>query len=592
MKHTVMRTHSTNLSSRRTIVTFVLSIILLLVAGACDAPFSDDDVAESATPISTEGEIPEQPDTQTPTPEVVSEDRDDGWTVVTGRDRSDPPAERSSDQVFRMAGPSDAPTTIDPALVRDTDSVFLARQVFRGLVRLDAALESVPDLAREVEIDPDGRLYRFTLHEGISFHDGSPITAAHVKASLERATDPALTGGDGDALPSRNYLDDIEGARERMDGERDDISGIEVIDELTLEISLDRGVVDFLERMTNSSTLIVDTEQAEIDGDWWQTPNGSGPFQLTEWDPDRQITLAAHDGYVVPPALERVEIRVGAESVGQMQLYETEQIDYVHVPLSVLDRIQYEGTPIPGELREESLMSASFIMISPTHEPYTEQAFREALMRAMPRDQIASVMLDGRVETANGILPPAMTGQDTDLFPFDHDPDTARSRYQSVDLDSEFDQVTIYSSGGSIPVAMKHFVEQELGLPVEVVQLRWSDYMADMEEGRLPIFVLTWVADGPDPVSFLRALFHSESPDNYTGFSDSEVDELLDQASVEQNEDERLALIFDAHERILESAVVMPLYHSVDFVLVADHVRGLETTPMGILGLETVWIDN
>jgi ABC-type oligopeptide transport system substrate-binding subunit len=153
-------------------------------------------------------------------------------------------------------------------------------------------------------------------------------------------------------------------------------------------------------------------------------------------------------------------------------------------------------------------------------------------------------------------------------------------------------QITIYSSGGGIPTAMKQSMEQELEVPVEVVQLRWQDYMSDMDEGRLPVFVLSWVADGPDPVSFLRALFHSDSPDNYARFSDEDVDELLDLAAVEQDQEVRLDYLRQAHQRILESAVVLPLYHSVDYVLVADHVRGLETTPMGILGLESVWIDN
>ena len=139
---------------------------------------------------------------------------------------------------------------------------------------------------------------------------------------------------------------------------------------------------------------------------------------------------------------------------------------------------------------------------------------------------------------------------------------------------------------------MKHFIEQELGLPVEVVQLRWSDYMSDLEAGQLPIFVLSWVADGPDPVSFLRALFHSDSPDNYGRFSDPEVDELLDEAVVETDSEERIDLLLEAHDRILETGVVIPLYHSIDYLLVADYVNGLETTPMGILGLETVRIDS
>ncbi len=568
-------------------IALLLMLASVVILSSCN-PFADDEVtpAPESTPVA-DASIPEQPVEETPSPEAELSEDDDGWTVVTGRERSDPPEERTDQQVFRIAGSSEAPTTIDPALVRDTSAAFLARQVFRGLVRLDDALEPVPDLAYQIEISPDGRLYRFHLHDGISFHDGTTITADLVKASLERAANPALTGGDGDSLPARNYLDDIEGARERMAGERDDIPGIVVIDERTLEISLERGVVDFLERMANPSTLIVDVDRAEIEGDWWQDPNGSGPFQLADWDSESLITLTAHDGYVSPPLLTTVEMRVGAESVGQMQLYETGQIDYVGVPLSVLDRIQYDGSPIPGELRENSMNSTSFVMFNTTIPPFDQPELRQAIMQSFPRDQVTSIMFDGRVETAESVLPPGMWDSGQSVFPFQHDPDAARDFVDGASVDA----ITIYSSGGSVPVALKYFIEEELGITTEVVQLRWSDYIADMDNRQLGMFVLSWVADGPDPVSFIRALFHSESPDNYVNLSDPDVDQLLDEAAIEQDETTRNDLLDQVHERVLENAVVMPLYHSIDYALVADHVNGLTTTPMGILGLETVWID-
>jgi oligopeptide transport system substrate-binding protein len=592
MKHNENKLFPSHQIRFRGILPWTLVLLFLLIISGCESSLTDVDRSGTPTPVETPGEVTEQPQRTEATPEAFVEERGDGWSVITGRDRQDPPDDRSSDQVFRMAGPSDAPTTIDPALVRDTSSAFLSRQVFRGLVKLDSELKPVPDLAYQIEIDPNGRLYRVTLHENISFHDGTTITADHVKASFERATDPALTDGDGEHLPSRNYLDDIEGARERMDGERDDIPGIVVIDERTLEVSLERGVVDFLERLANPSALIVDAEQAAEGGDWWQNPNGTGPFMLVEWDPERQVTLEAHDGYVIPPSLAQVEVRLGAEAVGQMQLYETDQIDYVGVPLSVLDRVQYEDSPIAGDLRQEALLSTSFVMINSEIAPYDQQELREAIMLTLPRDQLTEIMLEGRVPTAEGILPPDMAGSEVGRFPFDHEPDQAGARFAEVENSESLDQVTIYSSGGGIPVVMKHFIEQELDVPVEVVQLRWSDYMSDMEDGLLSIFVLSWVADGPDPASFLRALFHSESPDNYARYSDPEVDQILDQVAIEQDDQRRIELLQQAHERILESAVVMPLYHGVDYVLVADHVRGLETTSMGILGLETVWIEN
>jgi oligopeptide transport system substrate-binding protein len=568
-------------------------IVGLLVISACSSPFTDDDdsgTETGVTPVPTEGVIPGLTPTQTDPdePTVVVEDE---WTIITGPERRDPPDSRDENQTLRLSGTSDGPPTIDPALVRDTQSAFFVRQVFRGLVRFNNDLEPVPDLAERIEVSADGLTYRFILHDGITFHDGSAIQAEDIKASLERAADPALVNGDGSELPVRNYLDDIDGALERMAGKRDDIPGIQAPDQRTLEISLVRGAVDFLERLANPTTYIVDVDNAAEGGEWWRSPNGSGPFTVLEWDTERILRLGPHDGYVRPPALNEVSVRLGRDAVGEVRLYETREIDVASVPTSAIDRFDYEGSPHDGELREDPMLSTTYVMINPNIEPFNDERMRQALLHGFPRDRIPTVMLDGRVNVANSVLPPEMEGAGAVEFPYEFNEDVARSLLMSVRGTTLQDSVTIYSSGGAIPVAMKTYYDQVLMLDAEVVQLRWSDYLDDLQDRQLPLFVLSWVADGPDPVSFLRSLFHSESPENYIDFADAEVDGLLDQAMIERDSERRQELARDAHQRILDSAVVMPLYHSVDYMLVADHVRGLETTPMGILGLEMVWIE-
>jgi oligopeptide transport system substrate-binding protein len=277
--------------------------------------------------------------------------------------------------------------------------------------------------------------------------------------------------------------------------------------------------------------------------------------------------------------------------VGEIRLYETGEIDVAGVSTSVVDRFDYPGSPHEGELRTEPLLSTTFAMINPNVEPFTDERLRQALLHAFPRHQIPLVMLDGRVDVANGILPPEMLTGEAAEFPYEYDEELATALFADFLETAPQDSVTIYTSGGGIPAAMKTYYDLHFPVQVEVVHLRWSDYLDDLEGRELPFFVLSWVADGPDPVSFLRSLFHSESPENYIDFSDAEVDSLLDEAAVERDDERRDQLLREAHDRILQSAVVMPLFHSVDYMLVGDHVHGLETTPMGILALETVWIE-
>jgi len=102
--------------------------------------------------------------------------------------------------------------------------------------------------------------------------------------------------------------------------------------------------------------------------------------------------------------------------------------------------------------------------------------------------------------------------------------------------------------------------------------------------------VLSWIADYPDPASFLTTLFHSGSPDNYTGYANPMVDALLDEAGVEADIDRRAALYLDAQQIIIDDGVLIPLYHGVSYMVVRPDVHGLEISAIGILALENVWI--
>ena len=109
--------------------------------------------------------------------------------------------------------PLGEPSSLDPAIIRETISHLFVSNLFSGLVRLGEELEVVPDLAERWEVDEAGLVYTFTLRDDITFHDGKPITADDFKYSIERATDPELHS---DTAPL--YLGDIAGVRDKLNG--------------------------------------------------------------------------------------------------------------------------------------------------------------------------------------------------------------------------------------------------------------------------------------------------------------------------------------------------------------------------------------
>jgi ABC-type oligopeptide transport system substrate-binding subunit len=119
----------------------------------------------------------------------------------------------------------------------------------------------------------------------------------------------------------------------------------------------------------------------------------------------------------------------------------------------------------------------------------------------------------------------------------------------------------------------------------------WPQYLQGLSARSYPAFELTWVADYPDPENFLGVLFASDSGENHTGYRNPEVDRLLAEAAVERDPAKRRQLYLEVQQRILDDVVIIPIYHAIEYTVVKPYVKGLTITPMGILDLDTVWIE-
>lgn len=253
----------------------------------------------------------------------------------------------SGGNLIMTLGPQDPPS-IDPALVGDVLSAFVARQLFTGLVRLDAELEVQPDLAQRWDVSADGRTYTFVLRPEARFADGTPITSADVAYSLERATDPRL----GRSLPAQTYLTDIVGVREKLAGTATQISGVQVADDRTISITIDRPKSYFLSKLAHPTSFVVDQRAVEQGGaDWTAQPNGSGPFAIEHWINGQVMVLARNGNFYRDLArLDGITFLIGAAASNPLVLYEGGQIDITGVPAFALDRVQDTSNPLSREL--------------------------------------------------------------------------------------------------------------------------------------------------------------------------------------------------------------------------------------------------
>jgi peptide/nickel transport system substrate-binding protein/oligopeptide transport system substrate-binding protein len=505
------------------------------------------------------------------------------------------PATPSGDQTLRLDGPAEGPDSLDPAFSRDLSNALLVRQIFRGLTQFGSDLQPVPAVAQRIEVSADGLDYTFDLRAKATFQDGSPITADAVVFSLTRALDPATAGGDASLLGGPTFLSDIDGAADLVAGKTSQLRGIDAVDEDTVHIHLTSPRATFLMKLAAAPASIVDPKDVARGGDWWRTPNGSGPFRIAEWQPDDHITLARYDGFFGgPPALSQVKIRLGVNALQPFNLYQDDQIDVTGVDVSAVDRVLAPESGLSGQVTVTPLFAVDYIAFRTDTPPMDDPAIRRAVQLGFPRDKIAEVTYDGYVTPATGLIPSGMLGRDWPAQSPGYDLDAARqaiaeSSYGSAD---KVPPIRIYLSGYAGAAALRDTVERDLGLKVEIINVDWSEFFVGLARRNYPAYELYWGADYPDPEALLLILFGTERADNYVDYSNPAYDDLLAQAAAQRDVAKRSDLYLRAQQLLVDDQVIIPLYYDVAYTLAKPSVKGLQVTPLGILGLESVWLEH
>ena len=488
------------------------------------------------------------------------------------------------------------PPTLDPHLTTDATSAQVIVEIFGGLVTIDRNLDVVPDLAESWDISADGRVYTFRIRPDAVFHDGKPVTAEDVRWSLERVTDPLTEAPNVD-----QYLGDIVGVDAKLAGDVLEISGVRVINERTIEITIDAPKSFFLAKMTYPTAFVLDRENIEANPkNWFRKPNGTGPFKMTEYKVGETLILSRHDAYHLGSA-KVAEVEMILSGGTSMLMYENDEIDIAGVGLADLDRLLEPSHSLNAELtRAAPSFSVQYIGLNVNEPPLDDVKVRQALNLAIDKREIATIVLGDQVVPAKGILPPGFPGFSESVSGYKFDPIKAKqllleSKYGN-DLDN-LPPITITtpgSFGANVSLDMEVVLamwEKNLGITTEFQQTEFATFLKDLNKRRFQMFDIGWIADYPDPENFLDILFYSDSSNNHTNYNNPEVDALLEKARVETDETLRFSIYNEVEQTILDDAPWIPLWYSGErYLLVKPNVHDYLLTPLIIPKLRHVFL--
>jgi len=470
------------------------------------------------------------------------------------------------------------PSTLDPALIVDVTGGYIAAKIFNGLVRLDEHLNVIPDIAESWEVSGNGTLYIFHLKKNVAFTNNRIVIAEDFKYSFQRILSPSGKS------PDTWVLDKIKGAKDFMQGRAADISGIEILDQYTLKISLEQPFSPFLHLLAMSAAYVLPKEEVErLGADFSSYPIGTGPFLLKEWRHNNEIILVRNNRYFSAPAkIEGIVYRIIPEDLTAVTEFELGNLDVITVPASEYSR--YRSSPEWKEyLSSVTGLNIYYLGFNCSRPPFDNVNLRKAVSYAIDREKILKTFYENRGRLAKGPVPDTLRKWHIQ-FPYSFDPLKAERIIATEGMKDR--TIVFYITSDQEVIDMAEIIQSYLhrvGLRVKIKQLEWSAYKSAINNGEADLFWLSWWADYPDPENFLFPLFHSSNhgaSGNRSRYTNKEVDRLIDAGQKARTVSERDRYYGMAEKIITEEAPWVFFCHKTDFTLRQPYLKNYKIYPI------------
>jgi len=415
-------------------------------------------------------------------------------------------------------------TTWDPVKSFSTEALYMAN-MYEPLLWVNPPGSEdpfTPALATDWSASEDGLTWTFHLREGVTFHDGEPLTAEAVVKSIEAARE--RSGASFIWWP---------------------VESVEAVDDLTVAIHVSTpAAVDLIASSLYGAWIVSPKalDAAAADDTWFEVgvSAGTGPYMLESWVPDGEVLLTQNEdywgGWDDMDHYEKVLVTIMSEAVDQQQALDGDQVDLAfNLPSENLD--QYEADPDFTVLREPSLFD--YVGFFNTQRPPLDDPLvRQALAYATPYADIIEVATAGLGTQARGPVPAGVFPYSDDTPQYTTDMDKARELMAQAGVDG-FDMEITYAAENQYEAAFAPLLQEaygELGVDVTLTPMpfnqQWERGKGD-PEGRQDMFLLLYWPTYSDAGSDnLYSMFHSsEAPFfNLSYWVDEEYDTLIDEA--------------------------------------------------------------
>lgn len=468
------------------------------------------------------------------------------------------------------------PTSLDWVFAYNYAENTTLSNVCENLLRLTPDLEIAPGLAESFE-HPSPTSWVYTIRDGVTFHDGSPMTIDDVVYSLRRHLDAKLgsywTGWVGN------------------------VKSVQATGPREVTVTLRKPDVIFNQMMATPAGGVASKSFVERKGADYGTPDGgvmcTGPFKLERWKKGESITLARYDGYWDPDRRARaasVEMPFIKEESTLVSSLVGGQVDGTfEVPPAAIEQLERSDA---GKLYFGPSMQSYDVIVSDIEGPLADARVRRALLLALDREGIVEAAVAGRAEVLKAAVPPGSWGYAKGAF---------RDAYDalgSVSRDIATAKRLVKEAGApKAPVTLAALAEDEelsiianamedaarqIGLELRIKTLpvgKYAPLFFDPEARKgIDLFLTGWYTDVPEPLNMYATIFTSDGNSNYSGYSNERYDSLIERARATEDEAARAKLVIDAQRITAEEVPWLPVYTPNLRVFLGKRITGAPAT--------------
>jgi peptide/nickel transport system substrate-binding protein len=553
----------------------------------------------------------------TPTPQVLEKPVTVKETVVVKETQvvektvlvTATPVPKPAAEAF-IFGAQGEPVCLDPAIITDGISGRVTNQIFEGLVKFDKDTTiPVPSLAEKWTVSDDGKVWTFTLHKGVKFHDGTDFNADAVVKNFDywKNTANSVHKAQLEAGQTFEYY-------EAQFGGFDDasiIQKVEAVDPATVKFTLKEPQGPFLNNLAMFVFVFWSPTALEKAGvNSCKNPVGTGPYKFVEWKANEQVVLEAFADYwdkANAPKMKRVIIRnipnnsqrllaLAAGEIHGMEGLEPDDVTAVK-------------TDPKFKLLLRPANTTGYVAFNYKVKEFQDPKVRQAFAQAINKQAVVDAFYGGTGLVAKEFQPPALWSYNDKLEDWKYDPEAAKKLLADAGFKDGLKEITFdgkkmplefwympvsrpyYPSPKDIATAIAADLGK-VGIQVSLQSVDWTTYLDKRKKGELPLYMLGWTGDNGDPDNFVCYFFcmdAKDTPITREGFvADKEVSDTLKKAAVLTKQEERAPLYQQAEQMIHDRVLRVFIANNQPPLAFLANVDGYIPNPTGTEYFNTV----